>query len=96
MIWTVIQHWKFVYFGAVKLAKNADIDKYKYSRYGIGFDRKGIFSHPSGRTGRSIIIIGVDMSLSPHIDNIRLDSEDSEILASPLCLENISKTNNMT
>ena len=36
------------------------------------------------------------MSLSPHIDNIRLDSEDSEILASPLCLENISKTNNMT
>ena len=28
-------------FGAVDLTKNADIDKYKYSGYGIGFDRKG-------------------------------------------------------
>ena len=26
-------------FGAVSLTKNADIDKYKYSGYGIGFDR---------------------------------------------------------
>ena len=25
-------------FGAVKLAKNGDIDKYEYSGYGIGFD----------------------------------------------------------
>ena len=25
-------------FGAVKLVKNADIDIYKYSGYGIGFD----------------------------------------------------------
>ena len=30
-------------FGAVKLTKNADIDKYKYSGYGIGFDGRGIF-----------------------------------------------------
>ena len=30
-------------FGAIDLSKNADIDKYKYSRYGIGFDRHGIF-----------------------------------------------------
>ena len=28
-------------FGAIKLTKNADIDKYKYSRYGIGFDGHG-------------------------------------------------------
>ena len=27
-------------FGAVTLTKNADIDKYGYSGYGIGFDRK--------------------------------------------------------
>ena len=27
-------------FGAVRLIKNADIDKYKYSGYGIGFDRR--------------------------------------------------------
>ena len=28
-------------FGAVKLTKNNDIDKYKYSGYGIGFDSRG-------------------------------------------------------
>ena len=27
-------------FGAVSLTKNADIDQYKYSGYGIGFERK--------------------------------------------------------
>ena len=27
-------------FGAVSLTKNADIEKYKYSGYGIGFDRR--------------------------------------------------------
>ena len=27
-------------FGAVTLTKNADIDKYGYSGYGIGFDRR--------------------------------------------------------
>ena len=27
-------------FGAVTLTKNADIDKYRYSGYGIGFDRE--------------------------------------------------------
>ena len=26
-------------FDAVTLTKNADIDKYKYSGYGVGFDR---------------------------------------------------------
>ena len=30
-------------FGAVTLTKNADIDKYKYSGYGIGFDRRSSF-----------------------------------------------------
>ena len=35
-------------FGAVKLTKNADISKYQYSGYGIGFEVKGAFSHPSG------------------------------------------------
>ena len=31
-------------FGAVTLTKNADIEKYKYSGYGIGFDRRSSFS----------------------------------------------------
>ena len=56
-------------FGAVKLTKNADIDKCKYSGYGIGFDGKIFFSHPSGGTGRNVIIFGVDMSSSTKIDN---------------------------
>ena len=30
-------------FGSAKLTKNADIDKYGYSGYGIGFDRKHLF-----------------------------------------------------
>ena len=31
-------------FGAVRLTGNAEIHKYKYSGYGIGFDRKGSYS----------------------------------------------------
>ena len=30
-------------FGAVTLTKNAVIDKYEYSGFGIGFDRRDIF-----------------------------------------------------
>ena len=30
-------------FGSVKLTKHVDIDQYKYSGYGIGFDRKRLF-----------------------------------------------------
>ena len=56
-------------FGAVTLTKNADIDKYGYSGYGIGFDRKGSFSFPGGRYGQNVVIFGADMNSSPHIDN---------------------------
>ena len=44
-------------FGAVKVTKNLDIDKYKYSGYGIGFDSKGSFTHPSEEDGRNVIIL---------------------------------------
>ena len=57
-------------FGAVSLTKNADIEKYKYSGYGIGFDGHVLYSHSSGRTGRNVIIFGVDMSSSTKIDDI--------------------------
>ena len=56
-------------FGAVTLTKNADIDKYGYSGYGIGFDRRGSFSFPSGGFGQNVLIFGVDMSSSAHIDS---------------------------
>ena len=135
-------------FGAVTLTKNADIDKYGYSGYGIGFDRRGSFSFPGGGSGQNVLIFGVDMSFSAHIDNKKKDilvvgigttqglehtqtaekmysinftttkkkfclslhyngansylfvngteiykfkAKDSEIVASPLCLGNISK-----
>ena len=35
-------------FGAVKITTNTDVDKYKYSGYGIGFDGRGVFTHPTG------------------------------------------------
>ena len=135
-------------FAGVSLTKNVDINKYKYSGYGIGFNRHGSFSHPSSGTGRNVIIFRVDMSLSTKIDNRKNDmlilgkgpsqglehtlsaekmysinftennkklclslhyngtnsylfvngreiykfkAKDSEIVASPLCLGNISK-----
>ena len=132
------------------LTKNADIDKYGYSGYGIGFDRRGEFSFSSGGYGQNVIILGVDMSSSIQIDNkkghislrvgleitltpekvysinftekdkmfclslhyngansylfvngieiYKFKAKDSEIVASPLCLGNISKdwsTDNM-
>ena len=60
-------------FGAVSLTKNADINKYKYSGYGIGFDRHGSFSFPGTGLGRNVIIFGVDMSSSTKIDNRKKD-----------------------
>ena len=60
-------------FGAVILNKNADFDKYGYSDYGIGFDRKSSFSFPSDRFSQNVIIFGIDMSSSAHIDNKKKD-----------------------
>ena len=53
---------------SVKLTKNPDIDKYKYSGNGIGFDRKGEFSFGNG-FGQNEIIFGADMSSSIHSTN---------------------------
>ena len=55
-------------FGAVSLTKNADIDQYKYSGYGTGFDRKREFSFDRG-FGRNYIIFGANMSSSSHANN---------------------------
>ena len=46
---------------------------YKYSRYGIGFDRNARFSFPGTRLGRNVIIFGVDMSLSTKVENRKKD-----------------------
>ena len=42
-------------FGVVRLVKNDNIDRYKFSGYGIGFDRRGTFSVANG-FGRNVII----------------------------------------
>ena len=60
-------------FEAVSLTKNADIDKYKYSGYGIGFDRHGEFSFGNG-LGKNCIIFGSDLSnISSHANNKKND-----------------------
>ena len=60
-------------FGGVKLAKNADPDKYLYSGYSIGIDLRLEISLPDGSVGKNVIICGVDMSSSVHIDNKKKD-----------------------
>ena len=56
-------------FGALRLTKKTEIDKYRYSGYGIGFDGHGFYLHLSGGTGKNAIIFRVDMGLSTMIDN---------------------------
>ena len=50
------------------MTKNNDIDKYKYSGYGLRFNRKAEFSVGNG-FGRNCIIFGVDVNSSLHVDN---------------------------
>ena len=56
-------------FGAVSLTKSANIDQYKYSGYGIGFDRKGEFSFGTKEFGKNCIIYGADLNNSSHANN---------------------------
>ena len=55
------------------MTKDADIEKYVYSGYGIGFDRKSSFSFPNDGFGQNLIMFGWDMSSSAHIDNKKKD-----------------------
>ena len=55
-------------FGTVKLTKNADLDKYGYSGYGIGFNARSQFSWLNDQWGKNATIFGVGNSSSLHID----------------------------
>ena len=55
------------------MTKNVNIDKYGYSAYGIGFDRRSSYSFPGGEFGQNVLTFGVDMSFSTHIDNKKKD-----------------------
>ena len=60
-------------FGTTKITNRDAADggpqKYKYSGYGIAFDRTGQFAYPDGSMGRNVVIFGVDMSNSKHTNN---------------------------
>ena len=60
-------------FGAVTLTKNVNIDKNGYSGYGIGLDRWSSYSFPRGGFGQNVLIFGLNMSFSTHIDNNKKD-----------------------
>ena len=45
------------------------MDKYEYTGYGVGFDRRSSFSFPGGGFGKNVLIFGAEMSSSTHIDN---------------------------
>ena len=48
-------------FGAVTLTKNEDIEKYGYSGFGIGCDRRSSLIFPGGGFGQNVLIFGVDI-----------------------------------
>ena len=54
---------------AFTLTKNTDIEKYGYSGYGIGLDRRSSFWFPGLGFDQNVLVFAVDMSSSSHIDN---------------------------
>ena len=56
-------------FGSATLLKNADLDKYKYNGFGIGFDSCSVFLFTDGNYGKNVTIFGTDISSSVHVDN---------------------------
>ena len=64
-------------YGAVKLIKNLDPDKYGYRGYGVGFgmdygmvfDARSQFWVADGSRDKSAVISGVSMSLLLHVHN---------------------------
>ena len=87
-----------MFFGAVTLTKNVDIDKYQYSGYGIGFDRKTSFSFPGGGFGQNVLTFGADMSSSVFVDNKKKDililgKGPAQALEHPLTTEKMNSIN---
>ena len=54
-------------FESVKLTKNVDPGKYKYSSYGIGFDSHLELLFTDERMKRNVIVFGADMSSSDNL-----------------------------
>ena len=56
-------------FGSIALTKNADIEKYGYSDYGIRFNRRSSFSFRGGGFGQNVLIFGAGKSSYAQIEN---------------------------
>ena len=56
-------------FGAVKITKDVNTSRYKYSGYEICFDGKSDFSIGNITDGKNVIIFSCDMSFSTHATN---------------------------
>ena len=64
-----IQILKVCFVEGITLARVTDPDKYKWSDYGIGLDTRIEYSLPDGSVDKNVIIFGVDMISTVHIDN---------------------------
>ena len=77
------------------MTKNGDIDKYGYSGYIIGFDRRSRFTFPGSGFGQNVLIFGADMSSSAHnIENKKrhissLKRADTMVRTYANCRENV-------
>ena len=91
-------------FGAVKLNKNTDTDKYKYSGYDIGFDSQSEFSLPDASIGKNVIIFGADMSSSvftynrkkdilTHVEGLAQEIDDATLTAEAKYSINFTQSN---
>ena len=60
-------------FRSVKVAKNAELDKYRFSGCTIEFDCRSEFLLPDGSMEKNFIIFGPDMSSSVHVNNNEKD-----------------------
>ena len=60
-------------FRSVKVAKNAELDKYRLSGCTIEFDYRSEFLLPNGSMEKNFIIFGPDMSSSVHVNNNEKD-----------------------
>ena len=58
---------------AFTLKKPADLEKYGYSGFGIGSDRRSSFTFPGGGFGQNVLIFGIDLISSSDIDNKKKD-----------------------
>ena len=56
-------------FGSIKVTKNSNLDKYKYTGYGIGYGSHSEFFFTDGSFGKNFIIFGAHVSSSVHVDN---------------------------